>query len=148
MTDNKKVIHDVYHHPIIGYGSIKPVYKEVKFIDNNITLNAVKEYLSKLPTKQMPFKSRGYNSFVAKAFLEQIHLDIADLIKNAEENDGYRYGLAGVDVFSRYGWLVPMKTKQPHAVIKEIMKVIGAPKSTFSDMEGSIVPAEYVRVLN
>ena len=40
--------------------------------------------------------------------------------------------MAGLDVFSRYGWLVPMKTKQPHDVInafKEIIRVIGVPKT-------------------
>ena len=49
--------------------------------------------------------------------MEQIQLDVAEFTKNAEQNDGYRYGPAGVDVFSRYGWLVPMKTKLPHEVI-------------------------------
>ena len=45
-----------------------------------------------------------------------------------------------MDVFGRYGWLVPMKTKQPPNVInsvKEIMRVVGIPKIIFSEMEGS-----------
>jgi len=73
------------------------------------------------------------------------------LQKNAKENDGYRYGLVGIDVFSRYGWMVPIKTKQPYDVInalKEIMRVIGVPKSIFSDMKGAIVSTEFIRVLN
>ena len=126
-----KVIADVYHHPIIGYGSIKSVYKEAKSINNEITLNDVKEYFSKLQSKQVQFKYRGYNSFVVKYFLEHIQLDIADFTRHAEENGRFRYGLAGVDVFSRYGWLVPMKTKQPNDVInafEEIMMVVGVPK--------------------
>ena len=71
--------------------------------------------------------------------MEHIQLDIADFIKDAEENEGFRYALAGLDAFSRYGWLVPMKTKQPHNVIsalKEIMRVIGVPKSSLAIWEG------------
>ena len=114
-------------------------------------MNDVKEYFAKLQSKQLQFKYRVYNSFVAKELLEHIQVDIADFIKNAEENDGYRYWLAGHDVFSRYGWMVPMKTKQPADVInafKEIIKVIGVPKSMFSDVEGAIVSTEFNRVLN
>ena len=44
MADKYKIIDDVYNHPIIGYGSIKSVYKEAKSINKNITVNDVKNY--------------------------------------------------------------------------------------------------------
>ena len=50
MTDKSKIINDVCVHPIIGFGSVKSVYKEAKSIDNTITLSYVKEYFSKLPS--------------------------------------------------------------------------------------------------
>ena len=115
------------------------MYKEAKSINNEITLNDVKEYFSKLQSKQVQFKYRGYNSCVSKYFLEHIQLDIADVSKNVEQNEGFRYALAGLDVLSRYGWLVPMKTKQPHDVIhafEETMRVISIPKTILSDMDG------------
>ena len=87
-----------------------------------MTVKAVKDYFSKLPSRQVQFKYKGYNSFVAKNFLEHIQLDIADFTKHAEQNEGFRYGLAGVDAFSRDGWMVPMKTKQPHDVINAFLK--------------------------
>ena len=43
MTDKTKVIDDIYKHPIIGYVSTKSTYKEAKSINNEITLNDVKE---------------------------------------------------------------------------------------------------------
>ena len=117
MTDKTDIIKKVYHNPISGYSSIQSAYKEAKSIDKSITLQDVKDYLSKLPQKQLQFKYKGYNSFIANEFLEQIQLDVADFTNNASQNDGFRYGLAAVDVFSRYGWLVPMKTKQPPDLI-------------------------------
>ena len=136
MTDKTEIIRKVYHNPISGYSSVQSTYKEAKSIDKSITLQDVKDYLSKLPQKQLQFKYKGYNSFTANEFLEQIQLDVSDFTQHASENDGFRFGLAGIDVFSRYGWLVPMKTKKPHDTImafKETMRVIGVPKTIFSD---------------
>ena len=151
MTDKSEIIKKVYHNPISGYSSVQATYKEAKSIDNSITLQDVKDYLSKLPQKQLQFKYKGYNSFIANEFLEQIQLDVSDFTQNASENDGFRFGLAGIDVFSRYGWLVPMKTKKPQDIImafKEIMRVIGVPKSIFSDQEGSLLSTEFIKILN
>ena len=58
MTGKIKIIDDIYHHPILGYGSIQSVYKESKSINNDITLNDVKEYFSKLPSKEIHFQYR------------------------------------------------------------------------------------------
>ena len=71
MTDKNKIVDDVYKHPILGYGSIKSAYKEAKSSNNEITLNDVKEYFAKLPSKQNQFKYKGYNSFVASEFVDQ-----------------------------------------------------------------------------
>ena len=134
-----KVIDKVYHHRVSGYGSLQDTYKQAKSVDNSITLQDVKDYFSTLPQKQLRFKYKGYNSFIVNHFLDQIQLDIADLTQNASSNEGYRYALVGVDVFSRYAWADPLKTKQPADVLnafKEIIRVIGKPKSIFSDIEG------------
>ena len=151
MPTKIETITNVYHDPISGYSSVQATYKEAKSRDNTITLQDVKDYLKKLPQKQLQFRYKGYNSFVVNDFLDQIQLDIADFTKNAEKNDSYRYALVGIDVFSRYGWAVKMKTKQPHDLItafKEIMRVIGVPSSVFSDMEGSMLSTEFIQVLN
>ena len=66
MTYKNKIFDDVYHHPIIGYVSIKSVYKEAKPINKDITVNYVKDYFSTLQSRQVQFKYKGYNSFVAK----------------------------------------------------------------------------------
>jgi hypothetical protein len=42
---------------------------------------------------------------------EQYDADIADLSSLAGENDKYRYILVVIDIFSRYLWLEPLRTK-------------------------------------
>jgi hypothetical protein len=111
----------------------------------------VKDYLKSLPQRQLQFQYKGYNSFNVNNFLDQIQLDIADFTNNAKENNGFRYALVGIDVFSRYAWAVKMQTKQPVDVInafKEIMAKIGKPLSIFSDMEGSLLSIDFIKLLN
>ena len=145
-----KAIKKVYHDKIVGYGSVTSTYKKIKsrpiYEDLNITLNDVKTYIDNLPQKQVLFNYKGYNSFVSHAFLDQFHMDIADFTKHAEANDGYRYCLVAVDVFSRYADAVPIKGKDIANVLpafEKIIDVIGKPKSIFTDQEGSMNSTEW-----
>ena len=38
-------------------------------------------------------------------------LDLVDLSKLAKENGGHKFLLSVIDVFSKYGWLIPLKSK-------------------------------------
>jgi hypothetical protein len=49
--------------------------------------------------------------------------DLADMVRVSSHNDSYRYLLVCIDVFSRYAWVQPLKTKKPADVI-EAFKVI------------------------
>ena len=149
--DKQETLNKIYFHRISGYGSIQDVYKQAKSINDSITLQDVKDFFSKLPQKQTQFRYKGYNSFMVNNFLDQLQLDIADFTQHATVNDGYRYALVGVDVFSRYGWAIPIKTKQPHDVLnafKEIIRIIGKPKSIFSDMEGAVLSNDFKQFLS
>lgn len=44
--------------------------------------------------------------------------DIMDMSDVAEQNDGYRYSLNIVDVFSKFAWVIPLKTKSAAEVVK------------------------------
>ena len=50
-------------------------------------------------------------------------MDLADMQYLKEYNDGYRYLLVCIDVFSKYAWLVPIKSKTGPALV-EAFKVI------------------------
>jgi hypothetical protein len=44
--------------------------------------------------------------------------DIMDMNDVSDLNDGYKYSLNIVDVFSKYAWVIPLKTKSSQEVIK------------------------------
>ena len=37
--------------------------------------------------------------------------DLVDMQAFSKDNDGVRYILSVIDVFSKYGWMIPLKTK-------------------------------------
>ena len=49
---------------------------------------------------------------------DQWDVDLMDMTDYAAENDGVRYVLMAIDVFSRYGWAVPLKSKRAADVVK------------------------------
>ena len=67
---------------------------------------------------------------------QRIHLDLIGPIQPTTEN-GNKYILSIIDVFTRYGFAVPLKTKTAaevtDAYVKEIIKHHGAPEQVISD---------------
>lgn len=152
MTDTDKdiIIKKVYYSDDIGFGSIASTYREAYKLHSGITLNDVKEWMYKQKHKQTKFKHSGENSYVANHPLQQIEIDLIDMTTKASDDDGYRYAVSGVDIFSKYGWAMPIKTKQPHDVLdglKDIFKNIGIPEMLYSDSEGSFNSKEFVKFI-
>lgn len=61
---------------------------------------------------------------------EQYDVDLADLSTWMNENDGNRYLLIVIDVFSRYLWVKPLKSKTGSEVKKALQKIFKRSKST------------------
>jgi len=52
-----------------------------------------------------------------KGMFDQYDADLADFQKLADSNDGYRFILVVIDVFTRYLWAIPLKSKKNTDVI-------------------------------
>ena len=49
---------------------------------------------------------------------DQYNVDLADYIGYSNANDGYRYLLFVIDVFSRYLWVEPIKNKADRSIVE------------------------------
>ena len=95
-----------------GFGSINDTYKQAKKQLNIITIEDTKQWLEKQKGRQTK-AYKGFNSYVADEPLEEIQIDLADFTRSASDNDGHRYCLVAVDVFTKMLWGVPIKNKRP-----------------------------------
>ena len=55
---------------------------------------------------------------------DQFDADLASFMSYADENDGYRYLLVVIDVFSRYAWVEPIKDKTSAEMIRGFEKIL------------------------
>ena len=56
--------------------------------------------------------------------------------------------MVGIDIFIKYAWGVPIKTKTPVDIVKaleELFNKIGIPKQIYSDQEGAIDNVDFIR---
>jgi hypothetical protein len=69
-------------------------------------------------------------------------VDIVDMQKFADDNDGYKYILDVIDCFSKYAWAVPLKNKTTHTTLEALKKIIKdsgrKPEKIWSDAGGGI----------
>ena len=87
MTDKDKIIRQVYYDKDNGFGSISDTYKQANKVRNTITVNDVKEFITRQKGRQTK-AYKGFNSYVANDILEEIQIDLADFTKSAEVNNG------------------------------------------------------------
>ena len=119
QDDKENLLRKIYYNGD-GFGNINETYKGAKKQVTSITIEDTKQWLDKQKGRQTK-AYKGFNSYVADEPLGGTQIDLADFARSASENDGYRYCLVAVDVFTKILWGVPMKNKNQRNVL-ELLK--------------------------
>ena len=85
----------------------------------NISRNAVREFLSRQRAYTLQKPGRRHfirNRIYVGSIDKQWQTDLADMVGLERDNGGHRYVLTVIYVFSKYAWLVPVKTKDGKSV--------------------------------
>ena len=115
---------NIYYNPKHP-GSFSGPHKLQKVIQqegkHQIGLSAIKKWLSAQETYTLHRSARHKvvrNKVVVDGLDDQWDLDLMDMTNIAEHNDGYRYVLLAIDIFSRYVWVEPLKSKQGKEILR------------------------------
>jgi len=57
---------------------------------------------------------------------DQWQADLVDMQSLQKYNDGYRYILTVIDLFSRYAWAVPVRSKTGEYIVKALEKIFAS----------------------
>ena len=137
QEDKENIVRTIYYNED-GFGSINETCKEAE------------EQLNSKEQKGRHTKAyKGFNSYVADEPLGEMQTDLADFTRSASENDGYRYCLVAVDVFTKMLWGVPIKNKKPEECVrafKEVLDKIGKPQQIYHDNEGSFSSVGFIKI--
>lgn len=66
----------------------------------------------------------------AKGINDLFQADLVDLSSLSSHNDGFRYLLTCIDVFSKYAWCIPLKTKGGREVTAAFERILAVRKCT------------------
>ena len=110
-----------------GFGGVDRLYKDVKKEGKfDISRKKIKEWLMKQDTYTLHKPIRHHfrrNRVIVGGIDHQWQMDLADMQSMQKFNDGYRYLLVCIDVFSKYAWVVPLKNKTGLSLV-EAFKII------------------------
>ncbi len=113
-------------HPASFSGPSKLHYivkREGKF---DIGLHHIKKWLANQDaySLQRPLRYKFKRNRVVSSGLDsRWDIDLADVSNIASDNDGVKYLLIAINVFTRFLWVEPLKNKTPDAVIKALRKI-------------------------
>ena len=123
-----------HYNPLTGYSSMNELHRRT-----GIPTSKIKEWLETQDTytKHKPivrkFKRR---KVITGGVNHQWQADLVELQEFAKVNDGYRYLLTVIDIFSKYAWAIPIKNKTGNEVTKAFEKIFninGGPLAIQSD---------------
>ena len=146
MTD---ILHDLYYdqkHPA-GYASVRKLAKA-----SGLSESKVKAWLRGQRTytlHTMARKTYPTRQYIVHDIDEQWQADLADVGLLAEYNKGYHFILTVIDLFSRYAWARPLKSKhgkEVAAAFKDIFAEGRIPKRIQTD-QGKEFENRHVRTL-
>ena len=119
-------------------GGIDRLLREARKQIPGIKREEVREFLETqyAYTRHKPARRKFLKRAVIAVSINDVYqMDLVDLQKFAEFNDGVRYLLTAIDCFTRYAFAVPLKSKKPEIIqaLSEIFKEYGIPLKIFTD---------------
>ena len=127
----------VYYNPKRSgaLGGVERLYRDVKKNGKYaISRTQIKKWLMKQDTYTLHKPARRHyrrNRVIVGGIDELWQMDLADMQAIAAENDGYRYLLVCIDVFSKYVWVIPLKTKTGPALVTAFKKILESGRNEF-----------------
>ena len=130
MTHWEKYLKDIYldpSHPA-SFTNPQTLYKAVKKEGKyKISHSQIKKWIQKQESysRNKSVKRKFQRGRVIVAGIDdQFDADLASLVYYADDNDGYKYLLVIIDIFSRYVWVQPLKDKTAPQIVNAFDKIL------------------------
>jgi hypothetical protein len=146
-------LRQIYYDPATGFSGADKLYKRSKELGLSLTKAQIKKFLEDQETDQVfaKRKVKHYFPLVAYSAFSRIQIDLADVSQLAHWNNRVKFLFCGIDIFTRYAWIIPLKSKGEMEVfnafkliVEDIEKRTGFPPSQVdSDMEASFLSRRF-----
>jgi transposase InsO family protein len=116
-----------------SYGGVEKLLKAAKIKGLKVSRKIIEKYLVNQASYSLHKQARKNferNPTVVRGIDQQWQADLADMQSISKENDGVKYLLTVIDVFSKYAWAIPIKNKGSNEMLKafQLLFKIAAPR--------------------
>lgn len=150
-NDNLSQLRDLYYNPKTGLLSKTKLYQKAKSLGLKVTNKIVADFLNNQEVSQVTKQRRikHYFPLHATESFERIQIDLLDM--SSEAIRGFKWIFCCIDVFTKYAFVYPMKSKSEtqcltvyKEIIAEIMKINGfPPRQCDSDNESAFLSKNF-----
>ena len=126
----EKYLHNLYYNPEspASFGGVEAVYRAVKEDGKfQLSRNKIRTWLRQQDTYTLhkPVRYRfKRNRVIVGGIDKEWEADLVIMDSLSKENNGYKYILTVIDVFSKYAWVEPLKTKSGENLVKAFKKIL------------------------
>ena len=137
MSEKQKIVNDVYFDRA-GYGSKQRTLSEAREKDKSITMADINEFFrTNVEQKRKPV---GRNSFIAPHSAYEYQMDLFFI--NDLDEQKFKVGVLMIDVFDKFMYVVPIKSKQERDVASGMIECLNKmgkkPEIIYTDDEGAL----------
>lgn len=114
----------VYYDPNTGYTGIEPLK-----LKTGKKQNVVRNWLESQPAYTLHKSAKRHyarNRVLVSRIDEQWQMDLVDLSSLHKYNDKYKYLLMCIDLFSKYAWSEPIKSKNTSSVLQAFKNILSS----------------------
>ena len=142
MSNWEKYLEEIYFNPEhpASFEGPKRLYESVKKEGKfKISHSKIKQWIQKQESysRNKGVKRQFERGRVIVAGIDdQFDADLASLSLYADDNDGFKYLLVVIDIFSHYAWVEPIKDKTSNQIVNAFNKILSeghVPKRLRSD---------------
>ena len=128
----EETLESIYLNPshLASFGGLDAVYRAVKEQGKTkISRKQVQNWLSQQDVYTLHKPARRYyktSRVIVPGIDAQFQADLVDLQSLSRYNKGYKYLLTCIDIFSKYAWVFPLKTKQGQELVKAFQTILSS----------------------
>ena len=129
MNNWEDYLRKIYYDPShpASYERLNNLYNEVKNEGKFKISHQIKEWLEKQDAYSLNKDvERNFQRgrVIVSGINDQWDIDLASFARDADENDGYKYLVVVIDIFSRYARIQPIKNKTARQIVTAFNKIL------------------------
>ena len=121
-------LHEIFYNPKSGYMGLNDLIKTAKYYQIKLPYDDIANWYWDQPVNQI-FKPVPINKNHKKIICPYysvgcVQADLMDVSRWSRFNNNIKFLLNIVDIYSRYAWSLPLKTKKPSEVADKLKPIL------------------------